>query len=88
MRTQNRKAFFTCVICAISPEGEEFFFEGKLEGEISRKQAGTNGFGYDPVFIPNGEERTLAEMESNEKNKLSHRAQALEKFKEFLAERN
>jgi XTP/dITP diphosphohydrolase len=80
MRTKNRKAYFHCSIIAISPEGEEFHFEGKLEGEIAMKQMGTNGFGYDPVFIPEGEERALAQMESNEKNRISHRARALEKF--------
>lgn len=80
MRTKNRKAHFQCSIIAISPEGEEFHFEGKLEGEIAMKQLGTNGFGYDPVFIPEGEERALAQMESNEKNRISHRARALEKF--------
>lgn len=87
MRSQNRNAYFVCVICAISPEGEEFIFEGKLEGEIARKQTGMNGFGYDPVFVPKGDTRCLAEMESNEKNKISHRALALEKFKAFIKER-
>lgn len=84
MRTKNREAHFMCVICAISPEGVEHIFEGKLEGEITMKQMGTNGFGYDPVFKPKGSSQALAELESTEKNKISHRAIALAKFTEFI----
>ena len=84
MRTQNRKAHFECCIVAYSPEGEEIVVTGKLEGEIARKQSGTSGFGYDPVFIPKGMEKTLAELESQEKNKISHRAIAMEQLLEKM----
>jgi len=69
---------------AYSPDGEEIVVTGKLEGEIARKQSGTNGFGYDPVFVPSGMEKTLAELESQEKNKISHRALAIEKLLEKM----
>ena len=77
MRTTNRKAHFHCSLVAISPAGEEIQVEGQLLGQIARKQSGQGGFGYDPVFIPEGYEKTLAELEPQEKNKISHRAQAM-----------
>lgn len=77
---QNRQAAFLAVIVLLSPEGQEFVFEGRLDGTISQKETGKGGFGYDPVFIPEGEERTLAEMEASEKNQVSHRSRATEKM--------
>lgn len=85
IRTTNRKAYFQCSIVAISPSGEEFVFNGQIHGEISRKQTGTGGFGYDPVFIPEGHEKTMAELSAAEKNKISHRAEAIKQFKEYLS---
>jgi XTP/dITP diphosphohydrolase len=76
----NRKARFKCSLCVISPEGKEMSFEGQLEGEISKEIKGKNGFGYDSIFIPSGFQKTLAEMEPLEKNKISHRKAALSSF--------
>lgn len=80
----HRKAHFKCVLSAFSPEGKEYTFDGLLEGEIARGTKGSNGFGYDNVFIPQGEDRTLAEMSPAEKNKISHRSIAIKKFLETL----
>jgi len=80
---QNRKARFVTVICLIY-EGREFLFEGELRGEIGHSLKGDNGFGYDPVFIPENQSKTLAELSSEEKNKISHRAKAIEALKAFL----
>jgi len=80
---ENRKARFRTVICWISPKGN-VFFEGVLEGKIAKSPSGNQGFGYDPIFIPNGESRSLAEMSLDEKNRISHRAKAVEKLVTFL----
>lgn len=80
----NRKAFFQCTMVAYSPEGKEFVFEGQLHGEIAKSLSGTGGFGYDPLFIPENETRTLGEMEPGEKNAISHRSIALKAFVEVL----
>jgi XTP/dITP diphosphohydrolase len=80
---ENRKARFITVI-SLMWNGEEHFFEGTVEGTIRHERAGTGGFGYDPVFQPNGFNITFAEMSLEEKNKLSHRAKAVEKLVAFL----
>lgn len=80
----NRKARFVTVLVVYSPTGEEYIFEGELDGEIAKSMRGTDGFGYDPLFIPNGETQTLAELGLAAKNKLSHRARAIEKAKSVL----
>ncbi len=80
----NRKAQFRCVLMAYNPEGKEFLFEGILRGEIAKDMRGTNGFGYDNIFIPEGFQKTLAELSPMEKNKISHRAQAISKFIELF----
>lgn len=72
----NRKAYFHCSLVAIDPTGKEYTFDGKLQGEIPKAARGTGGFGYDPVFIPEGWEKTLGESTAAEKNAISHRAQA------------
>lgn len=74
---QNRKARFVSVIVAFDPQGNEHVVEGELQGQISIKVQGTAGFGYDPVFIPEGETKTLAELGLAHKNKVSHRAAAV-----------
>lgn len=79
----NRKARFRTVI-ALIVEGEEYMFDGIAEGEIIESKLGSEGFGYDPVFVPAGHTRTFAEMTLDEKNELSHRAKALAKMKEHL----
>lgn len=80
---ENRNARFKTVITLII-DGEQYIFEGIVNGRIIDEKRGTNGFGYDPIFIPENETRTFAEMELTEKNKFSHRARALEKMIAFL----
>ncbi|MBK8884632.1 MAG: non-canonical purine NTP diphosphatase [Bacteroidales bacterium] len=79
----NRKARFRTVIALIF-EGKEYLFEGVASGTIIDDKRGNEGFGYDPVFLPEGREFTFAQMDLSEKNKISHRAIAFEKLKEFL----
>jgi len=79
----NRKACFRTVICLIL-NNKTYFFEGRIDGEITTERFGTDGFGYDPIFRPNGSEKTFAEMSQSEKNQISHRALAVEKLVEFL----
>ncbi|MCS6973495.1 MAG: RdgB/HAM1 family non-canonical purine NTP pyrophosphatase [Cyclobacteriaceae bacterium] len=76
---KNRKARFRCVIALVEKD-EVQLFEGMLPGEIIQTPRGTGGFGYDPVFVPEGETRTLAEMSLEEKNRISHRAKAMRKL--------
>lgn len=76
----NREAEFRSVVAFCAPNGEPVCFEGVVRGRISHEARGSHGFGYDPIFIPLGEERTFAEMDSLEKNKYSHRAKAFRKF--------
>lgn len=83
----NRKAAFETVICLII-NGEEFVFTGKLEGQIIEEQRGAHGFGYDPVFVPDGSFLTLAEISLAEKNKISHRAKAFNQLKTYLVQVN
>jgi XTP/dITP diphosphohydrolase len=83
--TENRKARFITVISLIW-DGDEHFFEGIVEGKIRHQPAGNGGFGYDPVFQPDGYDITFAEMTMEEKNKISHRARAMEKLISFLNE--
>ncbi|MEK7357862.1 MAG: RdgB/HAM1 family non-canonical purine NTP pyrophosphatase [Bdellovibrionota bacterium] len=73
----NRKAAFVATIVAFDPSGEELVFEGRMTGEIAKASRGTQGFGYDSVFIPEGETKTLAELGLAFKNKVSHRAKAV-----------
>jgi XTP/dITP diphosphohydrolase len=82
----NRKAQFRTVICLLW-NGEQHLFEGVCEGRIIEKQSGTKGFGYDPVFVPDGSDKTFAEMEMEEKNLYSHRRKATDKLVEFLLSR-
>jgi XTP/dITP diphosphohydrolase len=80
----NRTAHFATVICLIL-NGEKHFFEGEVRGEITKDKRGTSGFGYDPVFLPDGLSETLAEMSAEKKNGLSHRYFATKKLQEFLS---
>lgn len=79
----NRNARFKTIIALII-DGKEMLFEGLVNGTIAESQTGTNGFGYDPVFIPEGLPTTFAQMELTEKNNYSHRARALAKMVEYL----
>ncbi len=80
---ENKNAKFTTVIALIL-NGKEYLFEGNLHGKIIPNKIGTNGFGYDPIFMPNGYDITLAQMDLQEKNKISHRALAFNKMTDFL----
>ena len=80
---ENRKAQFRTAISLIL-DGKEYLFEGVIKGEIIREKRGDSGFGYDPVFKPEGYERTFAELGNDVKNKISHRALAVQKLCEFL----
>jgi XTP/dITP diphosphohydrolase len=82
---ENRKARFRTVIALILDK-KEYLFEGIVNGNIINEKRGNDGFGYDPVFIPDGKTRTFAEMELSEKNSISHRARAFEKLREFLGQ--
>lgn len=81
-----RTARFRTVISLIN-NGNEYFFEGIINGTIIEERKGINGFGYDPVFIPEGYNITMAEMPSELKNKISHRAIAMQKMADFLLKR-
>jgi XTP/dITP diphosphohydrolase len=83
---EKRDAHFQSVIAFCSPEQEPICFTGKVEGKISVKEQGTLGFGYDPIFAPNaGDGGTFAEITTEEKNRMSHRAEALRKFAEWYS---
>ncbi|WP_343531746.1 non-canonical purine NTP diphosphatase [Pedobacter sp.] len=81
----NRKARFKTVISLLK-NGENYLFEGIIEGTIRMEPTGSKGFGYDPIFQPDGYDITFAEMEMSEKNKISHRALAMQKLIDFLRE--
>lgn len=81
-----RTARFKTVICCIL-KGKEFFFEGIAEGHMTREPRGTAGFGYDPIFVPEGNSRTFAQMSIEEKNIISHRGRAIAQLSQFLKQR-
>lgn len=81
----NRKAQFRTVVCWKNAD-EAFYFEGIVKGEITEARRGNAGFGYDAVFVPEGFNKTFAEMKMEEKNQLSHRAKAVKKLITFLKE--
>ena len=83
----DRRARFRTVISLIL-DGEERLFEGIIEGHIAQCPSGTEGFGYDPLFIPEGSAKTFAEMTPDEKNALSHRGRAVRKLADFLHNRS
>ena len=80
---ENRKAQFRTSISLIL-DGKEYLFEGVIKGEIIKEKRGDSGFGYDPVFMPEGYDRTFAELGNDIKNQISHRALAVQKLCEFL----
>jgi len=82
----NRKARFRTVI-ALIVDGEQHLFEGEIAGQISNAPRGANGFGYDPVFVPDGYDKTFAELDLKVKNSMSHRAKAAESLAAFLKDR-
>ena len=84
---ENRNAQFRTVICLLLNK-EEYFFEGICQGKIIAAQKGSEGFGYDPVFVPDGAGKTFAEMSLEEKNRFSHRRKAVDKLVLFLSNVN
>lgn len=82
---ENRKARFRTVISLIL-DGKEYLFEGIINGEIIKEKRGGSGFGYDPIFKPEGYEQTFAELGAEVKNEISHRALAVKKLAQFLKE--
>jgi XTP/dITP diphosphohydrolase len=80
---ENRKAQFRTAICLIM-EGKEYLFEGIVKGHIIEEKRGGAGFGYDPIFVPEGYDQTFAELGNDVKNTISHRARAVEKLCTFL----
>ena len=82
----DRRACFKTVIALIL-DGKQYFFEGRVDGIILPEQRGTDGFGYDPVFLPDGFDQTFAEMSPAAKNSISHRGRAIQQLKEFLLTR-
>ncbi|QOX79110.1 XTP/dITP diphosphatase [Trichlorobacter lovleyi] len=79
-----RSAAFVCSMAYVSPDGVERLFEGRVAGTIIDQPRGEHGFGYDPLFLVNGYQQTMAELPLEEKNRISHRGQALQAFKNFL----
>jgi XTP/dITP diphosphohydrolase len=80
----DRSARFRTVICLIY-QGKEYFFEGEVKGELLTERVGQKGFGYDPIFRPDGYDRSFAQISMDEKNAISHRGLAVEKLAGFLA---
>ena len=80
---KDRKAYFITVIALIK-DGKLYTFEGRVDGVITTAPRGEKGFGYDPVFLPEGYDKTFAEMTAEEKNRISHRGRAVRKLAEFL----
>lgn len=84
MRAGNdTSAHFTCVIAYVDETGE-YTFEGRVDGHLSEPQEGNEGFGFDPIFVPNGYDKAFSCLDSKIKNSISHRAKALQQLKEFI----
>lgn len=81
-----RGAAFVCAAAAATPDGREIVVEGRMEGAIAREPRGDGGFGYDPIFVPAGEQRTTAEMSAAEKDAISHRGAAFRALVPLLGE--
>ena len=79
-----RQAAFVCQLAFVTPQGEEQLFDGRIGGQILTAPRGEGGFGYDPLFLVDGFDRTMAELSLQEKNSISHRGQALRQFRTFL----
>lgn len=78
---EDRSAYFVCALALVLPTGEEHVFEGRVDGDIVWPMRGTQGFGYDAIFVPKGREQTFAEIEPAAKHAMSHRARAFEMLK-------
>lgn len=85
---ENRTARFVCCIVMVYPDGDRVSVRGECKGHILEQIQGNSGFGYDPLFLPDGQSETFAQMSKEEKNRISHRADALGKLKAKLEERD
>lgn len=84
---ENRKAHFACCMTLINPQGNvEFSYTGICEGSITKEARGTNGFGYDPIFLVENSTKTMAELSDDEKNHVSHRFRTLRKILNYISE--
>lgn len=81
----DRRAHFTCCVALIDPQGVEHIVEGRCYGMIARSASGAGGFGYDPLFVPDGYDKSFAELTAEEKNAISHRGRALAEVKRIVA---
>jgi XTP/dITP diphosphohydrolase len=81
---ERRTCRFRCVMCLIEPDGRENLFEGVCEGKVAHHSRGRLGFGYDPIFMPQGHARTFGELGLEAKGRLSHRAKAMRQVVEYL----
>ena len=81
---ERRQAAFVCVLAFVTPEGVEKLFSGRVAGRIISEPRGNGGFGYDPFFLVDGFDRSMAELSLAEKNSISHRAEAFRKFRKYL----
>ncbi len=79
------RAYFICVLSLAQPDGTSIEFEGRMDGTLTYPPRGRNGFGYDPIFVPEGCTKTYGEMSQLQKNQENHRARAFEKFRKYLA---
>jgi XTP/dITP diphosphohydrolase len=84
LKTANNKTARFRTVISLIQAGKEYFFEGICPGKITNERKGNNGFGYDPVFVADGSDKTFAEMDMTEKNQFSHRKKAMEKLITFL----
>jgi XTP/dITP diphosphohydrolase len=82
--TSNRSAYFVSTLALVDPQGAEYIFEGRCDGQLVWPPRGQGGHGYDPFFVPDGDSKTFGEMSLDQKQKYSHRARAFEKFIEIL----
>jgi XTP/dITP diphosphohydrolase len=81
---EDRHAHYVCELVAVGPDGEELHATGRLDGHIASERRGSEGFGYDPIFVPEGDERTIAELGDAWKSEHSHRAQAAQSLAQQL----
>ena len=78
--SKDRSAYFSCVLAVAKPNGRTKVFEGRVNGTIAEEKSGSNGFGYDPIFIPEGYSKSFANFTNEEKNAISHRGRAFQKM--------
>ncbi len=84
LNVSDRRAHFTCCVALVGPDGREHVVEGRCFGSIATSPSGAGGFGYDPLFVPDGRGRSFAELSAEEKNAISHRGRALAEAKRII----